>query len=97
MKKAIVNKKTFLYDEEKATVYYVAPATEEEKKDNEEWQEKYGKNHWPLWDFINHNGKDYTIITYAGLSRENWKNKEAREEYLSEWLLELDEEIKYMI
>ena len=94
MKKAIVNKKTFLYDEEHAIVHYVTPATEEEKQDNEEWQVKYGKN---LWDFINHNGKDYTLITSAGLSRENWKNKEAREEYLSEWLWELDEEVKYMI
>lgn len=94
MKKAIVNKKHFLYDEKIAIVYYVAPATEMEKQNNEEWQEKFGHD---LWKFINHNGKDYTLITSAGLSRENWKDKEAREEYLSEWLYDLHEEIKYMI
>ena len=53
---------------------------------NKEWQAKYGKD---LWD-IDENGM--LEITSAGLSRENWENKESRAEYLGVWVDEIEEE-----
>lgn len=81
------NGKCFRYDYEHAIVEHVSKATAEEKKDNEEWTAKYGK---PLWD-IDENG--YLLIDSIGLSRENWKDKEARNEYLEEYCYQLEDSV----
>lgn len=79
------NGKCFRYDFENAIVEYVSKATAEEKKDNEEWTAKYGK---PLWE-IDESG--YMIVDSIWLSRENWKDKEARNEYLEEYCYQLED------
>lgn len=85
-----MGKHYFKYDYENAVVrkMYKPSAAElrEMIADNEEWKAKYNK---PLWD-IDENGM--TEITSAGLSRENWENKESRREYLSMWADEVEEE-----
>ena len=87
--------KKFIYDEVRAVVYYVSDFTDEYKRDNEEWNAKYHKN---LWDTVkDSSGKEFMEINSVGLSRENWKNKECRDEYLTEWCREMDEEVAGMI
>ena len=76
----------FKYDYKHAIVSRVVKATDEARKDNEHWIAKYGK---PLWD-IDEEG--FIEIASVGLSRENWENKAIRDEYLSEWIYELDAE-----
>jgi len=83
-------KKSFQYDRKRAVVLYVAKAGIEEIADNQEWVAKYGK---PLFE-IQEDG--YMIIDSIGLSRENWDNKEARDEYLHGWCMNMEEEQAYM-
>jgi hypothetical protein len=80
----------FLYEEKTATLYYVSKTTKEEITDNEEWQSKYNK---PLFDTIG----EYTIIDSIGLSIDNWKNKDVRNEYLYEYCTQLDDDLQYML
>lgn len=40
---------------------------------------------------------EYMIIDGVGLRKENWKNKEIRDEYLDQWNAEMDEELEYML
>lgn len=81
--------KLFRYDFDKCLVQFVSKATEEERNDNEEWQAKHGRD---LWD-IDEDG--YMVIDSVGLRAENWKNKEARDEYLDEYCFDLDDESSY--
>lgn len=83
-----VGKHSFRYDYDNHVVECVEKADKEMLKDNEEWQKKYGKN---LWD-IDELG--YVEFFSAGLMLENWKNQEARREYLEEWAAELDYEAR---
>lgn len=85
------NGKCFKYDFEHSIVEYVCKASKQELEDNKSWQEKFGKN---LWD-IDENG--YIVIDSAGLRAENWKNKEVRDEYLDEWIFELQAECEAMV
>lgn len=74
----------FRYDYENAVVELVFSPTEEDKAINREWVEKYNK---PLFEL-----SDGLIVADAiGLSRENWEDPEAREEYLDSWAEELNE------
>ena len=87
MKKSAVYKfkgKLFRYNYDECLVEYLAKATKEELEDNVRWQEKYGKN---LWD-IDENG--YIVSDEVGLQEANWKDKFARDEYLNEWVDELN-------
>ena len=85
-----MGKHYFKYDYDNAVVRKMWKPSKKELAemlaDNEEWQAKYGKD---LWD-IDENGM--TEITSAGLSRANWENKESRNEYLSMWCGEIEEE-----
>lgn len=83
-------KKSFQYNRERATVLYVAKATTEEIADNQEWMKKYGE---PLFEI---QADRYMVINSVGLSRENWDDKEARDEYLYGWCMEMEEELAYM-
>ena len=86
-----IGKKTFRYDEKNAIVEYVSKATPEMYADDEEWFAKYGK---PLWG-IDDDG--YIVLDSAGLSREHWKNRESRIEYLTEWTYEIEDEVAYLM
>lgn len=75
----------FRYDFDNGLVERLAKATEQERKDNEEWLAKYGK---PLWK-IDSDG--YIEIEAVGLMRENWQRRAVRDEYLAEWIEEIEE------
>lgn len=80
------NGKLFRYDDERCVVQLVAKAGAEEMADEAEWKAKYGR---PLFGI---DADGYMVLSSAGLRRDNWKNREVRDEYLSEWCCELDEE-----
>lgn len=87
MKKSAVYKfrgKLFRYDFDCCIVELVTKATQEERDDNARWQSRYGKN---LWD-IDENG--YIVADEVGLQKSNWQNKFVRNEYLNEWVDELN-------
>ena len=86
MKKAEVNRKTFLYDEENRTVYYVILMTNHMEAENRDWQERF---HEDLWDdILVYEGIRYAGVTSTTLSKDKWDDEEAREEFISEWMLE---------
>ena len=88
-------KNFFRYDYDTATLtkLYKPKASElrEMIEDNEEWLARHDR---PLWD-IDENGM--MEVTSIGFSRENWDNKESRDEYLSVWCDEIEEETAYMV
>lgn len=84
-------RKEFRYDYENGLVEWVTKATDEERKDNEEWMKKFNK---PLWD-IDEDG--YIKIDSVGLSKENWKHKEMRDSYLGQWCDEIEEETRCLV
>lgn len=94
MKKSSVYKfrgQFFRYDFENGLVERLAKATEQERKDNEEWFAKYGK---PLWEI---DADGYIEIEATGLMRENWQHKAVRDEYLDEWIAEIEENEAVMV
>lgn len=86
-----IGKHLFRYNYEWHTVEEIAKADPEMIEDNREWQEKYGRDLWEIDE------AGYIELRSVGLSEENWKNKEARLEYLEMWAAELEEEDSYMI
>lgn len=82
-----IHGKLFRYDFDDGTVEYISEASEESIADEQEWIKEYGR---PLFE-IDQEG--YIVLETAGLSPEHWKNKAARDEYLSVWADELDEEL----
>lgn len=81
--------KSFRYDFEDCMVEYISKAGKDEIADNAEWMAKYGK---PLWD-IDESG--YIVIERVGLRPENWKSKWPRDEYLSEWIADIEESVAW--
>lgn len=93
MKKSGIYKfggKIFRYDFDHCLVELLAKATKQELDDNAEWLAKYGK---PLWD-IDSDG--YIEIAAAGLRKENWQRRAVRDEYLAEWIAEIEEDAAIM-
>lgn len=86
-----VNGKMFRYDFDRCIVECIAKATQEELADEAEWKAKYGHGLLDISD------EGYMVIASAGLSKDNWKNKGSRDEYLSEWAFELDEESSTLV
>lgn len=74
----------FRYDRDYAVVEYVGKLNAEMERDNEEWIQKYGH---PLWEVE----EGMVVYDTIGLSRENWDDPEAREEYLEGWCFDMDE------
>ena len=82
-----VHSKLFRYDFDRSVVEYISKADAEMIADDAEWERKYGRK---LFDI----GEDgYMVLNTVGLHKDNWNNKEARDEYLSGWAFELDEEL----
>lgn len=48
------------------------------------------------YGYVDENGQ-WVEIDGAGLSREHWDDIEAREEYVFEWIMDLDEEMDYLV
>ena len=76
--------KEFRYNYEDAVVEYVSNLSKKELEANEKYRQKYGKPIFPVDE------KGYWLVDEIGLSVENWKNKEARNEYLAGWIYELE-------
>ena len=50
-----------------------------------------------LIEWINKdNNGEWKVINAVGLRKENWENKEIRDDYLFLWNIEIDDELKYM-
>lgn len=84
-----LDSKLYRYNYDRCTVEYISKPEADMIADNEEWQQKYHRN---LWDIID----GYLVIESVGLMTENWTNRESRDEYLSTWSDELDEEFAYL-
>lgn len=47
------------------------------------------------WINKDNNGK-WEVINAVGLRKENWENKNLRDEYLFIWNVDIDDELRYM-
>ncbi len=47
------------------------------------------------WIDKDENG-EWEVIAAVGLRKENWENKELRDEYLFAWNVDIDDELRYM-
>lgn len=82
--------KLFRYDFDHYVVEYISKADDEMIADDAQWERKYGRRLYNI-------GEDgYIVLDTVGLHKENWTNKDARDEYLSEWVFELDEELHFL-
>lgn len=70
-----VGNKLFMYDRQRSLVLYVGKVDAENRKWLEDEEIIDGK---------------YFVVAQIGLREENWKNKDARFDYLNEWAFELD-------
>lgn len=80
----------FRYDYESGVVEYIIKASKEEVEEDRKWKEKYGHS------LLDIDKEAYMVVCTAGLSVGFWKDKEAREEYLSGWLAELRAETEQL-
>ena len=83
--------KDFRYDFDHCIVEYVSKADELMLKEESEW--KAAHNGRSLFG-IDSDG--YSLVDSIGLRKENWENKEVRDEYLEEWIAELEYEARLM-
>lgn len=85
------NGKTFRYDFNRSVVEYVAKADAQMVADDNEWKATH--NGRSLWDI---DADGYIVLDAVGLSREHWKHKDERNEYLDEYAYELDYEAELL-
>ena len=79
-----LNGKLFRYNFDTCVVEYIQKADQETMQEDAEWKR-------------NHDGRSlYIHQPTIGLSRENWKDKESRDGYLSVWCNDLDAELESM-
>lgn len=86
-----LNGKIFRYDYDNSVVEYIYKESAEEIKNEQKWIAEHGR---PLF-CIDTDG--YSVVDTVGLNAKNWKNKASRDEYLSEWAFELDEEGAFLL
>lgn len=63
------------------------------KKDGKQFRYNYKDN---VVEYIGEIDGEIKILDSVGLSKENWDNKEARDEYLDQYIMDLNEEESYM-
>lgn len=63
------------------------------KKDGKQFRYNYKDN---VVEYIGEIDGEIEILDSVGLSKENWDNKEARDEYLDQYIMDLNEEESYM-
>ena len=79
-----LNGKLFRYNFDTCVVEYIQKADQETMQEDAEWKRNHdGRSLYNVGD------DGYIILETIGLSRENWKDKEARDGYLSGFLLVL--------
>lgn len=83
--------KCFRYDYQYNLLEYISKADMETIREEEEWKATH--NGRGLFDI---DSEGYYLVDSIGLREENWKNKETRNEYLSEWMHELHYEAMLM-
>lgn len=81
-----VSDKLFRYDFDRSVVEYIIKADAETIREENEWKQKHGS---PLFGI---DADGYIVCSTAGLNVSNWKDTDARGEYLSGWANELAEE-----
>jgi len=81
-----IGKHLFRYDFTHCVVENIAKADEDDIKLDKEWKETHG------YSLLDIDVEGYMILSVAGLSKENWRNKAARKEYLNEWIADIEEE-----
>ena len=86
-----VGGKLFRYDFDSSTVEYIDKATAEDIEFERELKEKYGNCGYNIDE------SGYMVLATVGLGVENWKNAEARKEYLTDWSDEWDEETRRLL
>lgn len=82
-----ISGKLFRYDFDHAVVEYICKADADIIAEENEWKANHGGR--PLFG-IDETG--HIVCATAGLNVSNWKDAYARQEYLSGWAAELDEE-----
>lgn len=80
----------FAYDKEEALLSKLYKADEEIIEDREFW-ERHGVT------LIDYKGKTYEALEWVGLSKENWRRKAIRDEYLAEYCMDLEVESEMMM
>ncbi len=73
----------FFYDKANGLVISTMPYEYQERQADEDWSREYGE---PLYDTITVDGKKYVELESVGLTYENWQNQAERDEYLHEWI-----------
>ena len=86
-----LNGKLFRYNFDTCIVEYIMKADKDDLEADEEWKRTHDGR-----SLLGIGGDGYIILDSIGLSRENWKNKEARDGYLSAWCIDLDDELASM-
>lgn len=79
--------KLFRYDFDQSIVEYIAKAEKEDLENEAEWKREHAGQ--PLCGI---DADGYMVLDTIGLSAENWRNKEARDDYLRGLCFDLDEQ-----
>ena len=85
-----LNGKLFRYDFDHSMVEYIYKADAEDIALEEEWEKTHDDRIYEI------DADGYIVMDAAGLHKDNWTNKAARDEYLSAWIVDLDEEAEAM-
>lgn len=75
----------FIYDHDNCEVKWVTKATQED------YEAVIRLPH--IYEIID----GWSVLDSVGLSKENWKNREARDGYLGMWIDEIEEECRYIL
>lgn len=85
-----LNGKLFRYDFDHSMVEYIYQAAAEDIAFEREWENTHNSRLHEIDD------DGYIVMEAAGLHKDNWTNKAARDEYLSAWIVDLDAEAEAM-
>lgn len=80
--------RSFRYDYDHSIVEWVSKADAATREDEREWIDKFGE---PLYGI---DDCGYYVVDSIGLNRKNWEQRSTREEYLWEWVQEIEYELK---
>ena len=84
--------KTFRYDFQNHLVEYLYKASADEIREEQEWRDSHGGRH-----LIDIEDDGFVVVMAVGLREGNWRNKASRNEYLSEWIDDIDEEARILV
>ena len=82
--------KLFRYDFDHSMVEYIFKAEAEDIAFEQEWEKTHDYRIYEI------DADGYMVMDAAGLHKDNWTNKAARDEYLAAWSVDLDAEAAAM-